>query len=318
MYKKKKIALVVPAYNEERLIKPTITGVPKEIDVIYVVDDVSTDNQNKVVAQCAKKDKRIKLLKHKENQGCGGAIITGYKEASKNNYDITVVVGGDNQMPLGEVKNLLDPVIAGEVDYAKGNRFMLGQFEKTVKKMPKLRFFANWTLTVLTKIASGYYKIYDVVDGYTAISKKAIDTINWDKVWKGYGYPIDFLVKMNAYGFKTKDIPRTAIYLEGERQSQIKGLSYALKVSPMILKNFFWRLRFKYMYLDFHPLVFFYILALILLPVGLGLGIFLFIDKFFLGDTFVTPSMSILVALLLMMGVQFLLFAMLFDSQEGK
>ena len=108
----------------------------------------------------------------------------------------------------------------------------------------------------------------DVVDGYTAISKKAIDTIDWTRAWKDYGYPMDFLIRLNAYGFKLLDIPRTAIYLPGERQSQIKGIGYALRVSPMLLKGFLWRLKFKYIYTDFHPLVFFYYLSFILLPVA--------------------------------------------------
>ena len=318
MYRKKKIALVIPAYNEERLIGPTLDGAPKLIDRIYVVDDVSTDNQNDMIMKRAKTDKRIVLITHEKNTGCGGAIITGYLQAGRDGYDITVVVGGDNQMPLNEVTNLLDPLVEGRGDYAKGNRFMLGQFEKTVKKMPKLRFFANWILTALTKICSGFYKTSDVVDGFTAITRKAIETINWAKAWKGYGYPIDFLTRLNAYGFKIVDVPRTAIYLDGERQSQIKGFSYFAKVSPMILRNFFWRLNFKYLYLDFHPLVFFYYASLILIPIGMALGIFLIIDKFFLGDTRVTPSMSILVALLLISGFQFLLFAMFFDMEEGK
>ncbi len=318
MYRKKKIALVVPAYNEERLIGPTIDGAPRLIDRIYVVDDKSPDRQNEVILGRAKKDKRVTLLKHEVNQGCGGSIITGYLQASKDGYDVIVVVGGDNQMPLNEVTNLLDPIIDGKADYTKGNRFMLGQFEKTIKKMPRIRFYGNWIITALGKIATGYYKVSDIVDGYTAISKRAVDTINWEKAWRKYSYNIDFLARLNAYGFKMMDVPRTAIYLEGERQSQIKGLNYALKNAPMYLRMFFWRLNFKYLYLDFHPLVFFYYLSILLIPLGLALGIYLIIDKFFLGDTHVTPSMSILVALMLISGFQFLLFAMFFDMQEGK
>ena len=299
------------------LIKGTLENVPKIIDRIYVIDDKSTDIQNSIISNCAKKDKRIVLIKHDVNAGCGGAIITGYLKSSADGFDIALVVGGDNQMPLNEAPNLLDPIIDGKADYAKGNRFMLSQFKKTIAKMPRIRFVANWILTALTKICSGYYKTSDVVDGYTAISKKAIDTINWAIAWKGYGYPIDFLTKLNAYGFKIIDIPRTAIYLEGEIQSQIKGFTYFLKVSPMILRNFFWRLNFKYLYLDFHPLVFFYYFAIVLIPAGFLLGFYLVLDKFFLGDIHVTPSMSILTALLLLGGFQFLLFAMFFDMQEG-
>ena len=317
MYRNKKISLVIPAYNEEKLIKPTLENVPLIIDKIYVVDDCSPDNQNFVIEKCAEKDARIELIKHEVNQGPGGAIITGYLQSSKDNYDIAVVVGGDYQMPLDEINNLLDPVIDGKADYVKGNRFLLSKLDDTLKKMPKIKLIGNWVITALTKIASGYYKIMDVVDGYTAITKDAIDVIDWSKAWAKYGYPMDFLIRLNAYGFKTIDVPRTAIYLEGERQSQIKGFSYALKVSPMIIKGFLWRLHFKYMYLDFHPLVLFYYFAFLLLPLGLIDGIYLILKQYsFHGH--VSGPQAILCALLLLMGVQFLLFAMFFDMEESK
>ncbi|MDD5066974.1 MAG: glycosyltransferase family 2 protein [bacterium] len=318
MYRKKKISIVIPAYKEEKLIKPTLENIPRLIDRIYVVDDRSPDNQNEVILKCAKKDRRIHLLRHKINQGPGASIITGYRQSSQDGYDITVVVGGDYQMPLHEVKNFLDPIIDGRVDYTKGNRFLLSRLDDTLHKMPKLRLVANWIITALTKIASGYYKVMDVVDGYTAISKRAVDTINWDKAWKGYGYPMDFLIRLNAYSFKVLDIPRTAIYLPGERQSQIKGLKYMLKVSPMLLRNFFWRLKFRYIYIDFHPLVFFYYLAFLLLPLGLGTGLYLVIDKIFLSGSGVSGPMSILASLLIITGFMFLFFAMLFDMQESQ
>jgi len=317
MYKGMKISIVIPAYNEEKLIRPTLENIPSIIDRTYVVDDCSLDKQNEVVLQCGKKDPRIELLKHKTNQGPGGAVITGYLHSSKDGYDITVVVGGDNQMSLNEVTRFLDPIIEEKADYTKGNRFILSQLDDTLKKMPKLRLIGNWVITALTKIASGYYKTMDVVDGYTAISKEAIDTINWSHAWKGYGYPMDFLIRLNAYGFKIMDIPRTAIYLPGERQSQIKGFRYALRVTPMLLKNFFWRLKFKYIYRDFHPLVFFYYLSFVLLPMGMLYGFYLVIKQFFL-QTGVSGPQATFCSLLLIMGFQSLLFAMLFDMEEGR
>lgn len=318
MYRKKKIALVIPAYKEEKLIRPTLEHVPSLIDRVYVVDDASPDNQNKVILACAGRDKRIRLLRHGKNMGPGQSIITGYLQSSREGFDITVVVGGDYQMPLAEVRNFLDPIVEGRVDYTKGNRFLLSRIDDTLQKMPRLRLVANWIITALTKIASGYYKVMDVVDGYTAISKRAIDAINWQKAWKGYGYPMDFLIRLNAYGFKVMDIPRTAVYLPGERQSQIKGVKYALKVSPMLLRNFFWRLKFRYIYMDFHPLVFFYYLSFLLIPLGLGVGLYLVIDKIFMGGFRVSAPMSILSALFIITGFMFLFFAMLFDMQEGK
>jgi glycosyltransferase involved in cell wall biosynthesis len=316
MYREKKISLVIPAYNEAKLIRPTLENVPDIIDKIYVVDDCSKDGQCDIILDCARYDSRIQLIRHQRNEGPGGAIITGYLESSKNGYDISVVIGGDNQMSLTEVGDFLDPIIDGKVDYTKGNRFLLGKLEDTLNKMPTSRLIGNWIITALTKIASGYYKSTDVVDGFTAISKKAIDSVDWARAWKGYGYPMDFLIRLNAYRFKILDIPRTAIYIPGERQSQIKGLGYALKVSPMLVRGFFWRLRFRYMYLDFHPLVFFYFLSFILLPVGLLSGIKLIYRQYILGAGVSGPQAT-LTALLIITGFQSLLFAMLFDMQES-
>ena len=122
MYRDKRISLVIPAYNEEKLIKPTLEQIPEIIDRIYVIDDCSPDDQCQVIMECAKKDERIVLIKHKENQGPGGAIITGYIKSSQDGFDIAVVAGGDFQMPLNEVENLLNPIIDGQADYAKGNK----------------------------------------------------------------------------------------------------------------------------------------------------------------------------------------------------
>jgi glycosyltransferase involved in cell wall biosynthesis len=318
MYRNKKIALVIPARNEETRITGTLEGVPALIDKIYVVDDASPDKQAEAVLAYAGKDLRVELLRHDVNLGPGAAIITGYKKSSADGCDITMVVGGDNQMLLCEATNFLDPIIDGKADYTKGNRFLESKLEETIAKMPKVRLFGNWLITALTKIASGYYKTMDVVDGYTAISKKALDSVNWNHAWKGYGYPMDFLVRLNAYGFKLMDIPRTAVYTPGERQSQIKGFNYALKVSPMLVRDFFWRLNFKYMYRDFHPLVFFYYLGLALLPAGFLSGLYLVYDKLLRTGDAVTGPRSVLVALMIISGTQFLLFAMLFDMEQGQ
>ena len=314
MYRNKKISLVIPAYNEEKLIKPTLENVPPIIDKIYVVDDASTDNLADVVMQMIKKDKRIELLRHQENQGPGAAIITGYLESSKDGYDIAVVIGGDHQMSLDEVGRFLDPLIDEKAHYTKGNRFFV--WDKTREKMPKIRIFGNILITALTKIASGYYKIMDVVDGYTAITKEAIDIVDWNKAWKKYGYPMDFLIRLNAYGLKVKDVPRTPIYIKGERQSQIKSVRYALRVSPMLIRGFFWRMLFKYIYLDFHPLVFFFFLGMILFPLGIFYGFYLVYKESI--NVGVTGPQSIFSALSIITGLQFLLFGMWFDMEASK
>lgn len=314
MYREKRIALSIPAYNEERLIRATLEAVPVEIDGIYVVDDGSVDNTTDVVRQVCDLDPRIVLIEHGKNRGVGQAIITGYQKASEAGFDIVVVTGGDHQMPMEQIPNLLDPLVDGVADYTKGNRFQMP--ESGLKDMPWSRFIGNALISIMTKMASGYYKVYDVVDGFTAISKKAIDLVDWSQAWKGYGYPMDFLVRLNAYGLRVRDVPRRAIYLKGERQSQIKGLPYALKVAPMLVRGFFWRLFEKYLVRDFHPLFFFYLLGLLLAPLGLIFGCYLvYLQWIGIG---VTGPRSVVCALMILMGFQFFLFAMLYDMQESE
>lgn len=312
MYREKMIALVIPARNEERLILQTLKNVPGFVDKIYVIDDGSKDDTGKYVSDYP--DKRVELLTHHGCLGPGAAIITGYKKAIEGNFDVTVVCGGDNQMPLDQMTNLIDPIIDGKTDYAKGNRFLEGG--KKLSDMPLNRVLGNTIISILTKIASGYYKIFDVVDGFTAINKKALHAIDWDKAWKKYGYPMDFLVRMSIHKFRVKDISRRTIYLEGVRQSQIKGFSYAIWVSPMLLKNFFYRLYKRYLIGDFHPLIFMYIAGLILMLCGFFVGIYIIIGK--LSGQLPTGATAILSALFIIFGGQLFLFGMLFDMMESE
>lgn len=311
MYRERKIAFVIPARNEEKLILPTIDGVPSYVDRIYVVDDGSTDSTAQLVRGRA--DKRVELIVREVNEGPGAAIISGYKKAAADDMDIVVVCGGDNQMPLDQTNNLIDPIIDDRADYTKGNRFMEGG--QKLGDMPMTRVVGNTIISLLTKIASGYYRIFDVVDGFTAINKKALKAVNWDKAWKKYGYPMDFLVRMNTHRFRVIDIPRRTIYLQGVRQSQIKGLSYALRVSPMLLRNFFYRLYKRYVLGDFHPLIFMYVSGMLLLLLGIIVGLFIIGAK--LNGTNPTGATAILSALFIISGGQLFLFGMMFDMMES-
>ena len=314
MYRDRKVALVIPAYNEEILIGPTLDKVPAVIDRVYVVDDRSTDRTPQIVEERGRADGRVTLIRHETNKGPGAGIITGYRRALQDGCDLAVVVGGDDQMPLEVVADFLDPIIDGQCDYTKGNRFH--HMGPTLERMPKLRLVGNMLITALTKIASGYYKIMDVVDGYTCISRRAIETVDWDRVWGGYGYPMNFLVHLNAHGFKVRDVPRRPIYLDGVQQSKIKSLNYAIKVSPMLVRAFFWRIFYRFVYRDFHPLAFFYLLGLILLPLGLVTGLVLVVRQ--LAGVGVSGPQAIFTAMCVIAGLQFLLFAMFFDMEEGK
>ena len=213
MYRGKRIALVIPAYNEARLIRPTLESAPQLIDRVIVVDDHSSDTMPEVIRECMARDPRIESIRHETNRGPGAAIITGYQRVLADGFDIAVVVGGDNQMPFDEMPRLLDPLIDGNADYAKGNRFMQrsASLASIPADMPKTRVVGNMLITILTKIASGYFKVADVVEGYTAITRDALERVDWSRAWGGYGYPMDFLIRLNAHGLRVKDVPRRAI-----------------------------------------------------------------------------------------------------------
>lgn len=314
MYRKNRIALVVPAYNEQRLIVPTLKNVPSIIDIVYVVDDGSKDKTMKEVMKIAKHDKRIKLIRHETNKGLGQAIITGYMKSYEDKNDITVVVGGDFQMDLSEVRKFLDPIVEDVADYTKGNRFLYSDSMK--EHMPFMRLLGNNLLSFITKLATGYWKIFDSNDGYTAISYNALGRIDWSKAWKWYGYNGDWMTRFNVANIRIKDVSRRPIYLKGERQSQIKILRYISRVAPHLSRMFIFRLSKKYLYKDFHPLILFYLMSLFLLLFGFILALYILWAK--ISGGVITGNTTILSALMLIIGFQSFGFAIMFDMQDNQ
>lgn len=309
MYRGHKIGVVVPAYNEERLISETLKGIPSFVDRIYVVDDGSTDKTAEIVGELQKRDRRILLIQHEQNRGVGAAIFTGYKKALEEGMDIVAVMAGDNQMDPKYLPSLLDPIVDGIADYAKGNRLLSPEYRRG---MSKWRFLGNTILTFLTKIASGYWHLMDPQNGYTAISRRALERIPLDSIYPWYGYCNDLLVKLNVYGFRVVDVPIPARY--GEEKSKIKYWLYIPKVSWLLLKDFFWRLKMKYVILSFHPLVLFYIFGIILSLFGFFAFLYALYYKFVLGGSFfVRGTLSLLIFSL---GINFILWAIFFDTQE--
>lgn len=313
MYKEHKIGVVSPAYNEEDHIRDTIETMPDFVDKIYIVDDESTDKTAEIVMTLT--DQRIQLLQHEVNKGMGAALVTGYKAALKDELDIIAKMDGDNQMDPEQLPNLLEPIIEGMADYTKGNRLLSPAYRRG---MSKWRFFGNAILTFLTKIGSGYWQIMDPQNGYTAVSRRVLERIDIDMIYPYYGYCDDILAKLNVYGYRVMDIVMHARYMN--EHSKIKYSTYIVKVSLMLLRVFFWRLKIKYIVFSFHPLVLFYLLGIILTPIGFFGGLYTLYYKYVLGGSlYVRGILSLLVFIL---GVQFLLFAMLFDMQvndkEGR
>jgi glycosyltransferase involved in cell wall biosynthesis len=306
----KRVAVVVPAYNEEKLLPAMIAGVPDFVDRIYVVDDASRDG----TAESARRvgDSRVVVIEHERNRGVGAAIATGYKRAIAERIDVTCVMAADGQMDPEDLAHLVEPVARGEVDYAKANRLFTGQAWKVI---PRYRYLGNALLSLLTKIASGYWHVADSQSGYTAIRLEMLELLDLDRLYPRYGFPNDMLVRLNVWNARVRDVPSRPIYGVGER-SGIRLYRVVPSISWLLLRRFFWRLGAKYVIRDFHPLVFFYVLGFLMTALGLLLGIVETVLRLKGND--LTAASVVLVALLLISGSQFTLFAMWFDMESNK
>lgn len=256
MYKENSIGIIIPAYNESDLITETLTGIPSYVDTVIVINDASKDDTLDRIVNIQKNDKRIVILSHVANQGLGQSLIDGYLKSSEMKLDITAVMAGDNQMDPNDLPVLLDRIIDKGFDYVKGNRLL----HQNISTMPKYRFLGNSILTILTKFATGYYFLMDPQCGYTAIKKEALNRIPISIMTKGYGYNADILCMLNIQGFKVIDAEVRPVY--GREKSKIKLWKYIPKTSWILIKLFFRRLWKRYVILDFHPLVLFYLFSL--------------------------------------------------------
>ena len=304
----KTVAVVVPAYDEEKLLPETLAGIPEFVDRIYVVDDASRDG----TAEKAAAEPRAQLIRHETNQGVGAAILTGYKQAIADRVDVTCVMAADNQMAPDDLEAIARPVVEGDADYAKANRLVTGEAWQLI---PHARYLGNAMLSLLTKIASGYWHVADSQSGFTAISLATLERLDLDRVYPRYGFPNDMLVHLNVVEARVRDVPSRPVYNVGE-QSGIRYSRVIPAISWLLFKAFLWRLWQKYVIRDFHPLVFFYVFGIAMFLAGLGLGIAEVVLRI-LGNP-IPPATVVLVALLLLFGSQFTLFAMWFDLERNK
>jgi glycosyltransferase involved in cell wall biosynthesis len=310
MLEGKSVAVVVPAHDEETLVGATIEGIPAFVDRIYVVDDASTDAT--AAAARAAGDGRLEVIAHARNEGVGGAIVTGYRRAVADGVDVACVMAADNQMDPADLEKIVRPVARGEVEYAKANRLVSGEAWRTI---PRTRYLGNAVLSFLTKIASGYWHVADSQSGFTAASREILEQLDLERIYRGYGFPNDMLVHLNVWNARVRDVNARPVYGVGER-SGIRYRRVVPRISWLLIKGFFWRMREKYVIRDFHPLVLFYAFGFLMTIAGLGLGIAETVLRI-LGNE-VSVATVVLVALLLTFGSQFTLFAMWFDMESNK
>src|SRR5437764_1141474 len=306
----KRVAVVIPAYNEEQLLGPTVEGIPEFVDRIYIVDDRSKDAT--VERAKALPDPRVRVIEHERNEGVGAAIVTGYGAAAADKIDVTAVMAADNQMDPEDRRPLAEPVARAELDYAKANRLFTGQAWQLI---PRYRYLGNAVLSMLTKIASGYWHIADSQSGFTAVSLEYLELLDLERLYKRYGFPNDMLVHLNVWNARVRDVPSRPVYGIGER-SGIRLHRVVPSISLLLFKGFWWRLWQKYVIRDFHPLVFFYVLGILMSVAGFALGVAEVVLRILGND--ITAATIVLVALLLIFGSQFSLFAMWFDMESNK
>lgn len=275
----------------------------KELD--YFVDFEVSNKENE--------NDRIILINHLQNGGVGAAIATGYKWAKDNHIDCTAVMAGDGQMDPDELESICLPIVRDEIDYVKGNRLI---HRSALLVIPKIRYLGNSVLSILTKIASGYWHVSDTQTGYTAISKSALNAIRIHEIYRAYGMPNDMLVKLNIAMCTLKEVPIKPVYHVGEK-SKMKIAKVIPKISWLLFKAFFKRLWFKYLFRDFHPLFLLYHLAIILLFFSVPLGIDIFWSFATQGEL-ITNSALMIFIFLCTSSFQSILFAMWMDIQDNE
>jgi glycosyltransferase involved in cell wall biosynthesis len=267
MYENTLVGVVVPAYNEERHIGAVIESVPEFVDRLYVVDDCSTDDTwTEIQAHAASADEQVVTedgisraltdggsgtvdfpqgdpatgptlmpVRHAKNRGRGGAVKTGYQLAVIEGLDVVAVMDGDGQMDGAILDRMIDPIVNGEADYTKGNRLVDSE---TWAAMSNWRLFGNAVLTVMTKIASGYYGMRDPQNGYTAVSTETLKDIDVGGLFEGYGFLNDMLVRLSRHDKRVVDVPMEAIYEDEE--SGIQYRTFVPYLSWLLLKMYVW------------------------------------------------------------------------------
>jgi glycosyltransferase involved in cell wall biosynthesis len=285
-----------------------VETMPDFVDIIIVVDDCSEDGTPE--AALARNDRRLIVERTPSNQGVGGSVVLGFRKAIELGSDIVVKMDGDGQMPSEYLSSLLDAIADRGYDYAKGNRFLAGE---GLAVMPKYRIFGNVVLTFMTKLASGYWHIFDPQNGYLAIKGDVLQVLDLERINKRYFFENDMLVHLNLFGFKVKDIAIPARY--GEEQSDISLVQVGSTFPILLLRRFFHRVYQKYILRDFSPIALFLLSGLMLLGWGVVFGTFVWIRSAMAHHA--TPTGTImLVVLPLIMGFQLVLQAIVLDIQE--
>ena len=239
MYRGLRVAVVVPAFNEEANLAATIASIPAFIDHVLVVDDGSHDATTAVARQAGGlvSRARTEVICHPKNLGVGAAVASGYRRALELGCEATLVMAGDGQMDPGDVPELLAPIVSGRADYVKGNRFA---YPEVLWTMPRVRLLGNVALSLLTRLTSGYWRMFDSQCGFTAVTRGTLLALDLDGLFPRYGYPNDLLARLRVVGARVEDVPVRPIYGPMWRS----GITLRTAIYPVlfvVVRSLVWR-----------------------------------------------------------------------------
>lgn len=295
-----RIAVVVPSYKVTRHIAEVLASIPKMVWRIYVIDDACPDGSGKFV-EANITDARVRVVYHQQNQGVGGGVMTGYQAAIADGANVIVKIDGDGQMDPSLIPYFVEPILSGSADYTKGNRFY---DLEDIRTMPTVRLFGNAALSLMTKLSSGYWNLFDPTNGYTAIHADVAKHLPFGKISRRYFFETDMLFRLNTLRAVVVDVPMDAKY--GDEVSNLKISRIVREFPVKHARNFCKRIFYNYYLRDMS-------LASLELPVGLFL---LFFGISFGGYHWFesaqagvpTPAGTVMLSgLPILMGIQFLL-----------
>lgn len=299
------LAVIIPAYRVAAKVAAVIADIPPEVAHIVVVDDACPEGSGDIIA--ALDNKRLHLVRHTENQGVGGAVVSGYRKALELGADVMVKIDGDGQMDPAILHKIAGPVMSGEADYAKGNRF--ADF-RTLKRMPTVRLLGNSGLSFLLKAASGYWTMLDPTNGYTAIHARALEKLELDRLDRRYFFESDLLIRLGTVSAVVVDVQMEARY--ADENSSLNIPKTMLEFPGKILRGLLRRLFLRYFIYDFNMASVYLMVSVPLLLFSFLFGIYQWIDSSQTGIA--RPLGTIMVVIIpLILGFQMLLQAIAFD-----
>lgn len=300
------VAVIVPAYRVRGEILDMLAGIPSLVTTIHVIDDACPDGSGDWVRKnCT--DPRVRVTRLERNQGVGGAVMTGYAQALGDGADILVKMDGDGQMDPDMLPRLLGPLLRGEADYAKGNRFYdLGQ----ILRMPRLRLLGNAVLSFMNKLSSGYWDLFDPTNGYTALHATVARNLHFDKISRRYFFESDMLFRLNIIRAVVVDVPMDARY--GGETSSLMVFRIVHDFLFKHVRNVGKRIFYNYFLRDLSLASFELALGLLFVTMGSAMGLMFWIQSFRSGIE--TGAGSVMLsALQIIVGIQLLLGFLAYD-----